>query len=103
MHFFLRSLLLGFRDWWSRVTWIFCRSIASVVLTEVARLADASGVELTIGMLAESSHLVSTFAVVAILAHAGCVVDSIQVRTLCDLISMFHFFIRCLGFFQSSF
>ena len=55
-------------------------------------------------MLTECSHLVTPLAVVAILAHARCVIDAVNMRTLRYLVSVFNFFIiRFLGFFQSNF
>ena len=74
-----------------------------MILPEVACLADASGVEFAVSVLAESGQLVPPLAMVAVLAHARSVVDPVDVRTLRDLVAVFHFFARhCVGFLQSS-
>lgn len=73
-----------------------------MICSQVASLADASCVEFAVCMLTECSHLVTPFTVVAILAHTRCVIDAVNVRTLGNLVPMFHFFTICIfGFFQS--
>ena len=75
-----------------------------MIFPKVACLAYASCVELSVCVLTKCSHLVTSFTMVAIFAHARCVIDAVNVRTLRNLISVFDFFIsHFFGFFQSSF
>lgn len=63
-------------------------ALVLVVLTEVAVLADALGVEQTVRMLAFGGKLSSTFGVVAVLAHAVGVVGFIMVAALVNLLAV---------------
>ena len=62
-----------------------------MVFSQITRLADASGVELAVGVLALGRHLVAPLAVVAVLAHARGVVDAVDVWALRYLVPVLHF------------
>ena len=70
-----------------------------VVISEVTRFTDAPGVQLAISVLTRGRHLVATLAVVAVFAHARCVVDSIGMRALGDLIAVLDL-LGCRSFGQ---
>ena len=55
-----------------------------MVVSEVARLADAPRIQLAIGMLTVLRHLVPSLRMVAVLAHAGGVVVVHDVLALSD-------------------
>ena len=65
-----------------------------MVFSKITRLTDASRVEFAVGVLTLGRHLVSPFAVVAVLAHARGVVDPVDVWALRDLVSVLHFLFR---------
>ena len=65
-----------------------------MVFSKITRLTDASGVEFAVGVLTLGRHLVASFAVVAVLAHARGVVDAVNVWALRDLVSVLHFLFR---------
>ena len=59
-----------------------------MVVAEVARLADAARVQLTITMRAFGGHLVTTLRMIAVLAHARSVIVIVDVLALRYLLAV---------------
>ena len=74
-----------------------------MVLSEVASFAHSPCVELSISVFAFGGQLVTTFGVVAILAHSRGVILFIDVFTFCDLLAMLDPLIRLFCFVFTSF
>ena len=74
-----------------------------MVLSQVARLAYAASVKLTVFMLTEFCFLDTAFRVIAILAHTTCIVGIVDVLALSDLLAMLNFSLLFLPFTSSRF
>ena len=72
------------------IGWVSDAAQSVMVVSEVAGLADAPGVELAICVLALFSHLVTPLRVIAILAHARRVVVVCDMLTFIDNFAMFN-------------
>jgi len=70
-----------------------------VVITQVTGLAEALGVELARGVLAVDSHLYPALRVIAIAAHASCVIVCLSVRALVDHFPVLHTIALLFRFF----